>query len=261
MKISRELTVFENASEGTQSRRRDFHRAAFTMIEIALCLGVIAFALIAIIGVLPRGMTVQRDNREETIINQDATFLMDAIRSGSHGLDDLTNYVQVITIKNGNVIANHKSPYFSTPPLAGHSIIDLYSGERILGLLSTPRYYNGGTNFVTAYMRAISGNASEKPPQSDSGIQGFAFSYRVTAEVTPYITPPTTNILGQQIYDNLNSSLFQLRLTFRWPLLPNGGVGRGKLVFSTMASGSLLETNILGQNYYFIQPSTFVAAP
>ena len=61
------------------------------MIEIAVSLAIIGFALVAIIGVLPIGMNVQQANREETIINQDATVLMDAIRSGSQGLDDLTN--------------------------------------------------------------------------------------------------------------------------------------------------------------------------
>ena len=233
------------------------------MIEIALCLGVIAFALLAIMGSLPRGMTVQRDNREETIINQDAAYLMDAIRSGSLGMNDLTNYFEAITIKRDNNITRYLSPY-SPPPflLSGRSGTPLNNGEIIMGLLSTPHIYNGSTNLVTAYMRAISGNASEKPPQTDSGIQNFAFSYRLTAELTPYITPPTTNnFLGQQIYDNLNNSLFELRLTFRWPLLANGGVGQGKLTFRTLASGSLLATNIGGQNCYFIQPSTFVAVP
>jgi len=33
---------------------------AFTMIEIALCLAIIGFALVAIIGVLPTGMGVQK---------------------------------------------------------------------------------------------------------------------------------------------------------------------------------------------------------
>ena len=39
-------------------------QAAFTMVEIAICLAVIGFALVAIIGVLPIGMNVQKDNRE-----------------------------------------------------------------------------------------------------------------------------------------------------------------------------------------------------
>jgi len=56
--------------------------------------------LVAIIGVLPYGMNVQKDNREETIINQEATVLMNAIRSGAQGMDDLTNYVVAITMRS-----------------------------------------------------------------------------------------------------------------------------------------------------------------
>ena len=47
------------------------------MVEIAICLAVIGIALVSIIGVLPIGMNTQRDNREETIINQDATVFME----------------------------------------------------------------------------------------------------------------------------------------------------------------------------------------
>ena len=46
--------------------------SGFTMVEIAICLAIIGIALVSIIGVLPIGMNTQRDNREETIINQDA---------------------------------------------------------------------------------------------------------------------------------------------------------------------------------------------
>ena len=56
-------------------------RGGFTMIELVICLGIIAFALVAIIGVLPVGINVQKDNREETIIVQDGLYWMEAIRS------------------------------------------------------------------------------------------------------------------------------------------------------------------------------------
>src|SRR5947207_3045679 len=61
---------------------------AFTMIEIAICLAVIGFALTAIIGVLPLGMNVQSENREETVVNQDASVFLNAIRNGELGIDD-----------------------------------------------------------------------------------------------------------------------------------------------------------------------------
>src|SRR3954462_8763358 len=70
---------------------------AFTMIEIAISLAVIGFALIAIIGILPTGLDVQRKNREETIINQEAAMWIEAIRNGAQGMNDLTNYVDGIT--------------------------------------------------------------------------------------------------------------------------------------------------------------------
>src|SRR2546421_8515006 len=76
---------------------RQAAKGAFTIIEIAICLAVIGFALVAIIGILPTGMNVQRDNRQETIINQDVSVLMNALRNGERGMDDLTNYVLSIT--------------------------------------------------------------------------------------------------------------------------------------------------------------------
>ncbi|HEX7576601.1 MAG TPA: prepilin-type N-terminal cleavage/methylation domain-containing protein, partial [Verrucomicrobiae bacterium] len=71
--------------------------AGFTMVEIAISLAIIGIALVAILGVLPIGLRMQRDNREQTVINQDATIFMEAIRGGARGLDDLTNYVYAIT--------------------------------------------------------------------------------------------------------------------------------------------------------------------
>src|SRR5271169_5569951 len=88
------------------NRRLKFENG-FTMIEIAISLAIIGIALVGIIGVLPLGMNVQRDNREETIINQDATVLLEAIRSGARGLNDLTNYVYAITNNWTNVTTHN----------------------------------------------------------------------------------------------------------------------------------------------------------
>src|SRR6185369_17131888 len=74
--------------------------AAFTMVEIALSIAVVAFALVAILGVLPTGMTVQKDNRDDNVINQEGRYWIEAIRTGARGLDDITNYVESIAITN-----------------------------------------------------------------------------------------------------------------------------------------------------------------
>ena len=114
--------------------------AAFTMIEIALSLGVIAIALVAIIGVLPTGVRVQRDNREDTIINQEGQLLLEAIRSGSRGLDYLTNYFDLITISNvtQTVATNFYNPAGFMPATGGEAT--LTNGQNIIALLTYPKY-------------------------------------------------------------------------------------------------------------------------
>jgi type II secretory pathway pseudopilin PulG len=254
-------------------------QSAFTMVEIALCLAIIGFALVAIIGVLPIGMRVQRENREETIINQDASVLMDAIRHGERGLDDLTNYVFAISnYSQWYSVAQPSAPpmpaktatmgyTFLTSTSNGVAMIPpmpINSGARIIGLLSTPKYLTlkpppDGlfiSNHVVAYVRAISGSAAEKPPQRDPGVQAVAFSYRLTSEIVPVQTPDTASRYGR----NLTNNLRELRLTFAWPLLPNGNVGSGRQVFRTMVGGQVATNNDAGQTLYFFQPSVYLRA-
>ena len=127
-------------------------RAGFTMMEIAISLAVIGIALVAIIGVLPMGMNVQQANRQETIVGQDATVLMEAVRNGSLGLDDLTNYVYAIsnywsefdTLNNGGKVLHFGVNGYS---YSGFSIANnfytlygtrLTNGANIIGLMTTP---------------------------------------------------------------------------------------------------------------------------
>src|SRR5262245_40961710 len=119
---------------------REIH--AFTMVEIALSIAVVAFALVAILGVLPTGMTVQKDNREDNIINQEGRYWMEALRSGAL-VEDLTNYVESITITNLTKPA--KSVVFDNTPST-----PLRPGD-VIALLSMPKYnQNGDTNKILA---------------------------------------------------------------------------------------------------------------
>jgi type II secretory pathway pseudopilin PulG len=204
------------------------------MVEIAISLAVIGIALVAIIGVLPIGMNTQRDNREETIINQDATVFIEAIRGGARGLDDLTNYVYAITnywtkydnkgvviggggsINNGYTFANSSVAVGYYYPPSGSPITN---GVNIVGLLSTPEYvdsssglpiptliYGGYSNHVVAYAHSISGPAVEKPPQNNDIVVGDSFGYRILCVNAPVAVdmPPTWQALpynaGAQVY-------------------------------------------------------------
>ena len=129
------------------------------MMEIAISLAVIGIALVAIIGVLPIGMNVQRDNRQETIVNQDASVLIEDIRNGALGANDLTNYVFAITNswaafgRSGGVTASGVNWYtFTKSAIANNYYIPqqantmpLTNGVNIIGVLSTPEFtdFNG----------------------------------------------------------------------------------------------------------------------
>lgn len=256
------------------------------MVEIAICLAIIGIALVAIIGVLPIGINVQRDNREETLIDQDATVFIENIRNGARGLDDLTNYVYAITNywtlypPNGGPGAPGINGYTYTsfsvmPPYSSISSGGpLTNGANIIGLLSTPEYsgnlngaplsslVNGGgySNYVVAYVHSLSGPAVEKPPQNNPILVGDSFGYKLICENVPVAVD--TNALNSPYNRQLTANLRELRLTFLWPLLPNGNVGNGRQTFRTTVAGQLVPTNVVPNNVlYFFQPQFFTTAP
>jgi hypothetical protein len=253
------------------------------MVEVAISLAIIGIALVAIIGVLPLGMNVQRDNREGTIINQDATVFMDAISKGVRGLDDLTNYVYAVTnywtqynnkgvVVNGGGSINNGYSFISSSTVTAltpnDSSFPINNGTNIIGLLSTPQFtdgfgnptnnlLNGGfSNHIVAYVRSMSGSAGEKPPQDNQIIQADAFGYRllcvnaaVAVDTNIFNLPPAQQVYSRQLAANLH----ELRLTFLWPTLPNGNVGSGRQTYRTTVAGQIIITN----NLYFFQPQSF----
>jgi len=211
---------------------------AFTMVEVALSLAIIAFALAAILGVLPTGANMQRDNRENTIINQEGTFWLEAIRSGTTNLDEMTNYVdQVQAIYTGgpNAFANLDS-------------------REIVGLLTVP---TPNVLRTEATVRAITGSAAEKGSP-------VAFRYQLTSQVIPFTT--VTNSLSADeaaVQDQLQNNLHEVRLTLRWPVLPNGDTGNGKQVFRAMVGGRMEKASGPSGNtlFFFRNAGNRIYAP
>jgi type II secretory pathway pseudopilin PulG len=227
--------------------------SAFTLVEIAISLAIIGIALVAIIGVLPRGLDVQRENRERTVINQDATIFMEAIRNGAQGADDLTNYVYRIEV--GSII---NPPFFV---LGSPGPGQFASGADIIGLLTTPNSTNH------AYVRSISGPAVEKPPQDNPIIRGGStdpgdtFAYRLICENIPVQTPGQGGVLA--------ANLHELRLTFLWPILP-GANGTAvparpfRQTFRTLIAGKVTRVSGVASpsiKPYFFQSQSFTNAP
>ncbi|HCQ84780.1 MAG TPA: hypothetical protein DIV36_09210 [Verrucomicrobiales bacterium] len=244
----------------------------FTMVEIALSIAIVAFAMVAIIGIMPTGFEAQRLNREETIINQDGAYLMETIRSGALGLDALTNFVDSIVITNNR--GTLRSMGVSENVNASGSAIPLVNGHFIVGMLSTPHLELLGrdrqtgspffiTNEVAAMMRSISGNAGER--FLDPQYRENAFSYLLSTRIVSHQSSPTNSFgsnSGLAISTNrfataanISSNLYDLQLTFRWPVTKvqvQGSrnkpeiqyrVGKNEKIFRTLISGRLLKTN------------------
>jgi type II secretory pathway pseudopilin PulG len=265
-------------SRHSRGRRQD----AFTMIELAISLAVIGFALVAIIGILPFAMNVQKENRQETIINQDASVFLNAIRNGERGIDDLTNYVVAIT--NFYQVMPNGPAQVAGYSFVGSDVVPAYpitNGLRIVGLLSTPRFDGIRSNYMVAYVRSVSGLASEKFPQNNRDVQDFAFSYRMLTEVLApgwnYFHPEWTNFTAVTIENtnewvwrsnnwiltrNTQTNYHDLRLTFRYPFIA-GRTGDGRQIFRTAVSGQLTPTNepgftLLEHRLFLFEPRNYV---
>ena len=189
------------------------------MVEIALSLGIIAIALVAIIGVMPTGLQVQRNNREDTILTRDGQYFLEAIRSGSVGSSELTKYVLAITYSNslGNVVVHTNSP---TGQVRGNHLNTLTNSQAIIGLLSTPRYFtdaqgNVVTNYIRALVRSVTSTAEEqsnrwRSPEVNEFLP-YGFVYLLSSEVVPLnILPPVlTNWTGGRALARAGPSIFQ----------------------------------------------------
>ena len=269
-------SAFVGGAHGV-TRPASCYCAAFTMVEIAICLAIIGFALVAIIGVLPSGMRVQKDNSEETIINQDATYWLESIRSGAKGADLLTNYVEYIKVITANLsrggpptVTYYSNMWLTPISIPGNPPVrPLISGQHIVGLLSTPRYEEVPlglvvelrSNYVSAVVRSISGPAVDKGVNFSS--RDFAFHYRLVPEVVPAnwtaLRNFNWNVQGrspqelEQLTNQWNvlrttaENLHEVRLLFRWPVLKGidpqsptePRIGPGRQMYRTLVSGSL----------------------
>jgi len=203
----------------------------FSMIEIAIALGVIGFALVAIVGILPIGLNVQRDNRAETIINQDATYWLEAIRNGAQGIEDLAGYVEQIVLAN-----DPSNPYvFGTGGLGAHQYAH---GSNVISLLTQPY---SGTN-VTLYVHAISGAAGEKGSE-------VGFTYRMVVDIISATDPAIAGTFNKP-----PPTLYDVRLAFSWPVTqPNvpPKTSRPPLLYRTLISRNVATNDILGSSEFY----------
>jgi hypothetical protein len=72
--------------------------------------------------------------------------------------------------------------------------------------------------------------------------------------------PVPSAVTGTSYSDNLQTNLHELRLTFLWPILPNGQLPSrpARQTFRTLVAGQIVSTNNL---YYFFQSQSFINVP
>jgi len=185
------------------------------MIEIALCLAIIGFALVAILGVLPSGARMQEDTRGEAIIDQDAKYILDAIRAGPicptetmlvSRIDQLgtSDRIYLVSMTSSGTKVNQIQL-----PVGGRTDSNLVN---MLTVFGTDRR-NGITNRLELLMRSLSG-----PATMEAGVASdLAFRYKLTAWVEPYFhTDVVTLDPGPLV--SLYTNLYLLRLAYEWPV-------------------------------------------
>lgn len=267
---------------------------AFTMVEIVLSLAIIAVALVAIIGVLPIGLNVQSDNKEESIINADAAIWMQFLTKGAQGGQYFEPQAPVGTkgpifyINEVRVDENLRTRNVNNALLSEDGFTtttsfytNFLSASNLLGVLSLPKYpanpykLTDGQKYtnwnVYADVRALNGNMADLGADTD-----FAFKYRMIPELVPLQNgaPYNYNAALQDtnngtVLPNLDGNLYELRLKFMWPLLPGSdGTYRSQtqfaksMTFRTLVSGHDTQyTN--NQTLYFMSPRQYsgIASP
>ncbi len=243
----------------------------FTMIEIAIALGVIGFALVAIIGILPAGLGVQRDNRSETIINQDATFWLEAIRSGAIELNDLANHVENISLiernpADGSIVSSNRWN------LQGRGAAPNYqTGGEIIGLLTWAA--SAPDREVRAQVTAFSGSAAEK--DADPARREIAFSYLMRAVIDPRRSPqndaddtalPFDAVTGEEMtpirhfgYSSSGAnypdatSLAEIRLTFSYPFISDNKPPPRSQTFRASVARQLVN-DPTNSTFFYLRP-------
>ena len=201
------------------------NQAGYTLMEVALAIGLVAFGLVAVLGVLPAGLNVQKDNREETIIKLDAEYWMSALRGSIPGSPlplDAFNQIEWIEVDAGpkgvfraEYVKLAKDPWLPHPPTAKIEHDDFYGAlkqsawrESVTQWMLNPNVTTtlkvtplNGPLFDRIYGRTVLVADGKSEPILPGG--DFAFKYLLESRVT-IIT---------------GTDLAKVTLTFRWPVL------------------------------------------
>lgn len=145
-------------------RRRYQSRSAFSLVEVVLALGVISFAIVAILGVLPIGLQTGRSAQDETRASQIAGNVLSPLAGQAR---DVTNP----NLMNSAAILRPIIDATVDPPLPNSS----YNVD-----LTAPQTYNFAADNDGNLVRI-----NVDPTQTPSSAKAFQFPFQVQMMVQP----------------------------------------------------------------------------
>jgi len=219
----------------TQLNRRKT-RKGFTLAEVAIALAIVAFGLVAVLGILPMGVTVTRDNKEDTLIKNDAEYWMNAIRGGPLALEAI-NHVEWVELNvDGQMFRAEYAPLMYDPWPDDPSIwprFDTVDGlppveyrgtmkqanwrTDVIGWLSTPDVPPGGGVVVKfAKIRPFGNTILDR----QFGRKGVNTDGEVVYQNEG--GDMTFSYLLQSNIREVGPNFWEIKLTLKWPIIEEG---------------------------------------
>ena len=156
----------------------------FTIAEVTMAVGIVAFGLVAVFSILPFGLTAQKDNREETIIRYEAQYWFAALQAGGLPLEEMDRVKRVeLTDANATVPRRHTFDPSGSPDWQ----------VNVCGWLSAP---DDVVKAKFARVWALNGSLFDRLSTSE-----FSFNYFMETQVEP-----------------IGDSGSRITLTFYWPI-------------------------------------------
>ncbi len=78
------------ASTSSAPERRG--RGAFSLVEVAVALGVVSFAVIALLGLLSAGMKAGKSSQQDTVLALAARYVLSDLKRQPFGAPSITSY-------------------------------------------------------------------------------------------------------------------------------------------------------------------------
>ena len=168
-------------------------RAAFSLVEVVVSLGVIAFAIVAILGVVPAGLSTGRSAQDETRAPQIAQDIFNSLASqaqtkGITSIDVNPVYDDVLPTSS-----NYWTPVGYPVDLTSPHEYDTLAADADARLVKL-----AGASAVMKYPYQVIVQVSPDPPGFD---QGYATQVTVRVISPPMLNPNAAPTGNQSVRD------------------------------------------------------------